>query len=263
MTPLEKAVKAVVDTYPELGPHTSPGGGRHHGSPCSTVFFDDTGSRESLIDACHSSVQLSYTKYNNLVTSLPNSTPIDLAYYQMLLDIPFKNFTNHFSIEKTEDGHYYALVRDIPKIPPQVLYNFVIATRTPVEWSFYWFEKWSKLCKAGVNPMLAFILSTNKLSGTKGNDPLVWTFKDRSGSDWHFWFDKNVDWSNLLTASVTLHTYGCTPCNTIWGSNNYEWFTSQKGLTVQQISDKFGCAVIPNPEFPEYEGKTFPYNDTY
>jgi len=180
----------------------------------------------------------------------------------MLMKFPFRQWSENISLEISDSGEFYLRVQNVKQIPPQVLYNLAIASRTPVEHGFFFFKNWAKMAQAGLNPMLAFILSTHSLKGTRKKDPLQWTFDSVVGEDWHFFLDPTVNWQNVIESKVTLHQFdSCTPCNTIWGEYDYLFFESLEGLTLQQISDKLGYPVDPNPSFPQYKGKTYVRKD--
>lgn len=198
--------------------------------------------------------------FDTCITSLPRQTALDLAYYQMLIDFPFKAYAPFLSIETTEDGlEYYARITGLRTLPPQLVYNFVIATRTPVEWEFYWFKKFSLLARAGVQPMLAFSLSQHLVPDDIESDPLTWKFTGLDGSDWHFWNDPTNDWLRLINGTPIItegQKYGA-PCNVIWGKKDYLFWDMLENKTVQWISDHLGQTIDPQPNFPQYEGDTY------
>lgn len=199
---------------------------------------------------------------DQFITSIPLKSDCDIHFIVMLMKFPFRHYAENISLEISDTGDFYLRVRNVQKIPPQVLYNLAIASRTPVEHGFFFFKKWAKMAQAGLNPMLAFILSTHSLKGTRKKNPLEWTFDTVIGEDWHFFLDPTANWSNVIEGKVTLHAFdNCTPCNTIWGKYDYLFFESLEGLTLQQITDKLGYPVDPNPSFPQYEGKTYVRKD--
>ena len=253
-------IESVVSFYPDLKPRIAPTYNDAIGNPCSFALFTDDlrfvyGPKA---DICHSSVADTRKLSDQLITSLPYKTDCDMHFITMLLKFPFRQWSDHISIEMTGSGEFYLRVRNIQQIPPQVLYNLAIATRTPLEHGHYFFKRWTTLAQAGVNPMLAFILSTHNLKGTRKKDPLEWTFDSCEGENWHFFLDPTNNWESIIEGTVKLHDYDrCTPCNSIWGSYDYLFFESLEGLTIQQICDKLGYPVDPNPTFPSYKGKTY------
>lgn len=223
------------------------------------MFSDDLKRVHGPIkDICHASVSSDYKHKDQLITSIPLKTDCDIHFIEMLMKFPFRQFADKISLETSDTGEFYLRVRQVQQIPPQVLYNIAIASRTPLEHGHYYFKRWTELAQAGVNPMLAFILSTHNLSDTYKSDPLEWTFDSIEGDIYHFFLDPTSNWTNIIEGTVETHKYDCcTPCNKIWGNSDYDFFESLIGLTIKQITDKLGYPVSPNANFPNYEGKTY------
>lgn len=245
---------------------------------CSYAFITDDLSRHILyLEAvCHAKVwnfgcgNGQDFSPDRIITSAVVQDDIDLQYYIMLLNGPFKRYANFFRLLQHTTGDYYFEISGLDVLPPQLVYNFIIATRGALEWRHYWFKDWSALCKAGVPTLFAFILATNKLDHTDPN-PLMWTFEHLSGSDWHFWFDPNASWTALVNSRPKItqgvcyknDTYGCVPCSAIWGNVCFSDFDWMIGKTVQHISHQYGYVPMPNPDFPSYEGTTYERESEY
>jgi len=148
-------------------------------------------------------------------------------------------------IQDAETGLWYLECTDLDKWPADVLYNFCIASRVPIEWS-HLLDYWATLVANGYDPTLAFLISQSN-SGKEFHGERVWSFNH------HMWFDASSDWRLILkgepshtTHSFKSHPQSCVPCNRIWGS-------SADHLKLLHAADKeiaqfFGMEpVVPAP----------------
>lgn len=248
----------IVETYPNLKPRVDPEERYSWRTcPCSFAFCGPISSTKVITEVCHARARNYIGEFPDFITSLPCEDELSLLFIDLLLEYPFKNIKDHVSIETTDSGHHYLLVRDILKIPPQVFFNLAIASRTPLEHGHYYFRDWSKLAKAGINPFLAFLLSTHVLD-KKDPNPLNWVFKNIGGDDFHFFISPNSRWDALLTGDYKINPLaGCTPCNEIWEYYSRGEIAAFKGQTVEKISQSFNLPINLDFTFPDYLGKTY------
>lgn len=176
---------------------------------------------------CHSDMVDLDSGFDHLITAMPNKKPIDVAYQRMLISGPFKGWSDLISIESI-DGQYFIHCSDLDKWPANVLYNYCIATRVPIEHRILLFE-WDRLVKSGVGPTMAFLLSYLHNVEEIGE---------------HLWFDTTSDWLSILRGEVCsssdsfkIDPSGCTPCNIIWGRRNNKFMIE---MTDEEIIYFYG-----------------------
>lgn len=227
------------------------------------VFSDDLAKVEHKFhDICHA--QMQYHKpgyYDHLITAVPRDQPLDLAYISWLIDGPFRAFRDRISLESIEvDGQqkYYLRCTKLDTWPANVIYNFCIATRFPIEYA-YMLPFWGKLTAAGVNESLAFLVAVRigyggdyyEDQGPKfpEGDPWEWKLTQIGCPTGHFWFDPTSAWKTLLfgeplvkefTDSYKKNPRGSRPTNRIWGTIDRQDGQGLVGKTVKELSDLFG-----------------------
>lgn len=258
---LDSVIDKVISFYPRIEPNRFPDNRSASGNPCSFGLIKDDDDASIRFAACHQPVSHALNgknaKVNQIITSYPKQSEIDVSWFDCLIRYPFKKIADKVSLEETNTGKLYVHIRDVKKIPKQVVYNFCIATRVPVEWGHYYFKEWSALGQAGVNPMLAFLLSSSRLDTSK-TDPLDWVLKKRVGYGWHFPFENRSCWFKIITGEYEItRSTSCIPCNEIWGNDPTEKVTFLHNLTVRQICEKLDQPINPDPDFPKYEGETY------
>lgn len=219
-------------------------------------------------DICHANMRYHSGKlYDQLITGVPRDNPLDLAYITFLIEGPFRSFQDRISLETIEiEGvhKFYLRCTKLDTWPANVIYNFCIATRVPVEFSAI-LPLWGKMVEAGVNQSLAFLVASRVYKrGEKTLDPAdfspdPWEWKLDSlycPNSGHFWFDPTSGWEpillgepliNAFTANYKANPAGCTPCNSIWGKVKPTDRDRLSHKTVKQLSDHFGFTKSDNP----------------
>jgi hypothetical protein len=259
MIPRERELtEQLVKTYPQLS----------KASPCSWfVFTDDLAKAEHHWTAiCHA--QMQYHKpgcYDQIITSIPMSEPLDLSYITFLIDGPFRAFRDRISLESIEvDGEqkYYVRCTKLDTWPSNVIYNFCIATRVPVEYP-YMLPFWDKLSAAGVDETLAWLIACRisyggnvyDVDGLKlpEGDPWGWKLHQIHCPSGHFWIDPTSAWKPILFGEPLVKQFSenykknprsCRPTNKIWGSIKQTEGQALIGKTVKELSDFFGFTKV-------------------
>lgn len=248
-------VYEILKSYPRLN--------HNNGIRSSWAVYSNDLEQQAVytLRACHQSMSGHYPGlYDNLITAVPCSSELDLAYIRYVIDGPFGLFKDR--IELKQDGdRYYLKLTQLDTWPANVLYNFVIATRVPLEFKVF-MGRWGQLVNAGVHPGLATLISPRV--ATYDGDPWKWEFQNwmiRDNAN-HWWFESNVDFSaiifnemnpNAFSSNFKSNPAGARPCNTIWRTGNKK---TLMGRTVQQISDMFDLTQqteqkVPEPVLPE------------
>jgi len=258
----EAIIRNLVHFYPVMS--------KEH--PASwAVFSDDLEHVEHFnLKPCHA-VMYDHDSfvYDQLITAVTSSRPIDIEFLKYLIHGPYHQFNDRISIE-TIDEDYFIRCRDLSTWPANVLYNFCIATRVPIEFPHF-IDDWWKLNRADVDPGLAFLIVCRN---TYGNhrvppDPWSWKLTDLYCPGGHFPFDAVSRWDTWIKGVPLLKSYsanfkdnpsGVTPSNTIWGKETPEAANALVGKTVKELSEHFGLiesAVVeqephPGPVYAEY-----------
>lgn len=202
-----------------------------------------------LNEVCHAKLWSHDPGFTDLITAVPVADEVSLAYLRMLIHGPFKAMGDLISLEQQGEYHYLHC-SDLDKWPANVLYNFCIASRVPIEHE-YLLAGWHTLCKQGYDQVLAFLLSYSyggNLKAKKRDFPNLC----------HFWFDPSSNWKCILSGSCDTSEVSfkknpkrSIPCNVIWGKDPDAYRMSAK--SNQQISDLHGLAVevLKIPEKPK------------
>lgn len=233
---IQEGLKEVLESYPELGVE----------NPSSFMLIDDIKSSCWIKGptACHGDMPyLQPGQWDRMITAVPMAKPNDLAYIAMLIDGPFRGFSDLITLNKDVDsGLYYLELTNLDKWPANVLYNFCIATRVPIEWPGI-LSYWSYLVAKGYNATLAFLISTSN-HGRPFKKERVWNYTN------HMWLDATSDWGTILSGSplMTCKSYksspeSCTPTNKIWGqSTDYAKLIK---ASDEEIADHFALTPVP------------------
>lgn len=242
---VEQNIPKLIATYPGVT-------GEH---PSSWFCVNQEGNGNAWYDnACHSTMcYADKGKWDELYTGVPKDDEIGIAYQRMLIHGPFKAYSDLISLEQ-HGKHYVLHVTDLDKIPANVLYNFCVASRVPVEHSQL-LKPWYDGVQLGFDPTLSFLLSysTNGQPFDKKR-----TFNGDRNQTNHFWFYKDADWMriikgdvvpNVLSKPYKEHPGGCRPTNVIWGAANYNIQFAE--LTAEAISEKLGVPIEPLVADPE------------
>lgn len=211
--------------------------------PTSFVLFSNDLKfvKKSIHYICHAEMRYAQSGvFDQIVTAAPfTDYGPNLRYYQFLINGPFRAFSDKISLEMfpgTED--FYIRCTDLSNWPANILFNFCIATRIPIE-SPHIIKTWDKFLNVGVDPTIAFIVSTfASRSLFKVDDP--WLYKiekvdfERNFKGFnpeHLWFDVASEWTRLLNGDFDTDAISkvsfketpskCSPCNGIWGYSRY------------------------------------------
>lgn len=245
LSPEQLLIKKVIDSQPQL----------NTANPSSWVQFsnDLKHTHAFLKRICHA--EMIYTKaeqWDQLITAAPfTNKPINLRYYQFLINGPFRGFSDKISLEVFPGTkEHYIRCTDLDKWPANILYNFCIATRVTIEHQPM-LERWEKFLEAGVDPSLAFIVSAfaSRSKNQIKDDPWAYVIEDSYlYMTNHFWFDASSDWCRIIDGDflqkhVSAQSYKqdpivCRPTNMIWGDgrgNKQLLF-----MSVKDLSAKFG-----------------------
>lgn len=207
------------------------------------------------LTACHADMKhVDANTYDRLITAVPKAEPNDLAYLSMLINGPFRCMSDLIHlIQDAERELWYLECTDLDKWPADVLYNFCIASRAPIEWS-HLLDYWAKLVAIGYDPTLAFLISQSN-SGKEFAGERAWNFNH------HMWFDASSDWRLILKGEPkhTAHSFkskpsACVPCNRIWGSSvDYVKLITATDKEIAQFFDIE--PVMPEPPHPRPKAK--------
>ena len=262
----QELAKQLVNTYSKITPS----------APSSWVVFSDDERTEDhrWLDICHARLfNMDVGLYDQLMTAVPCDSDLDLSYITYLIDGPFRAFRDRISLETIEvqgpagddQKKYYLHCTKLDTWPANVLYNFCIASRTPIEFDFI-VKAWGQLVSAKVDEALAFQVASRLAFRYKGNsyrsdrpvplgDPWDWKLDVINCPMGHFWFDPTANWKNIMDGTPVLemftnnykdNTEDCTPCNVIWGMSDPETTKKLVGKTVKELSQHFG--LIPSDE---------------
>lgn len=228
------------------------------------VWSDDTGipPKSTQTSVCHANMRFQGAGFDHLVTACPKSNDLSLRYVRMLIHGPFKAFSDTISLKKHKNDHYIQ-VDHLEKWPANVLFNFCIATRVPIEYPQL-FELWDELTKLGYPELFAFLLSYT----TDGVPFKIWRdFPNRN----HFWFDPAADWTKILAGHPDLsckdfkgHPTHILPTNKIWGKSDVHYKLSD--MTDAKVAEFFDIKLAVKPQVrrslqPEIKLKKYGYAD--
>lgn len=227
--PPDFQLKALLASYPELNKEY----------PSSWFSWSDNPGikpKMQLKAICHADMRYAAAGHDHLVTAVPKDSKISLKYLRMLINGPFKAFSDLIELVETKDGHYLQC-NELKRWPAPVLFNFCIATRVPIEFPKQ-LEGWASLREEGYPEVLAFLLSRST-GGEKFKN--VRGFPDHG----HYWFDASADWKKIISGDPDLtglnyHTSptSITPTNVIWGKS-YDYMHI-KSLDDTKTAEFFG-----------------------
>lgn len=172
---------------------------------------------------CHANMASDGLGWNEMITAVPKDDELSLEYLRMLVRGPFCSMADLIKLDRV-GKHYYLHLLSLNKWPANVLMNFCIASRIPIEFH-YLLSAWAKRCEAGFDPTLAFLLTTSYGGNHLDKQNTERTFHFfRNG---HMWLDPASKWSDILTGSFnavskpfSTHPQDCRPTNIIWGHCN-------------------------------------------
>jgi hypothetical protein len=207
-------------------------------------------------EICHANMYYEVPGFDELVTAVPKNDAISLEYLRMLIRGPFRSMAHLIKLDRVHN-QYYLHCLNLGQWPANVLMNFCIASRVPIECGFL-LEPWAKRCDLGFEPVLAFLLTYSYGGTNKGNlipqyDSRTFAFP-RPG---HLWLDPASDWRAILSGVMVKQSVSykqrpaaCRPTNIIWGhSSDYMII---KKMTDEQIAEFYTqpIQVYKQPEVP-------------
>lgn len=240
---LSRNLSALFNTYGSLDPS----------NPSSYFLLskDPPRSVTYFIAVCHASLRaVQHNTWDSLVTAVPKSDELSLSYQRMLIQGPFRGLSDLINLEKSGD-HYYIRCNELDKWPANVLSNYCIATRVPIEYPHY-LPLWEELVKLGYDSTLAFLLSSSTMGEHfNGNR----TFPQLN----HMWTDPSSDWRAIvhgemanLTESFRSKPSASFPCNVIWGTRpDYVKYVT---MGDEEISQHLNLPIVP-PKAPPRRDK--------
>lgn len=209
------------------------------------VWSDNSGipPKAKIATICHADMRFHGEGFDHLVTACPKADPLSIRYIRMLIHGPFKAFSDTISL-RTHKGLYYIQVDHLEKWPANVLFNFCIATRVPIEFPQL-FELWNELTKSGYPELFAFLLSYT-------TDGVPFKRERSFPSRNHLWFDPAADWTKILAGHPDLtckdfkgYPSHILPTNQIWGKSDAHYKLSN--MTDDKVAEFFGVKRHEKP----------------
>lgn len=170
---------------------------------------------------CHAQMCYDGPGWDDMITAVPKNDELSLEYLRMLVRGPFRSMSDLIKLDRVEDKYFLHLM-SLDKWPANVLMNFCIASRIPIEFEFF-LKPWAQRCEVGFDPVLAFLLtySYGSKHGTKEQFTERTFNVARSG---HMWLDPKSNWMSILQGTFhgvskpfKTHPDTCRPTNCIWG----------------------------------------------
>lgn len=233
--------------------------------PSSWITYADDTTRVNAhyLEPCHASILYESKGAKGLIAACPKSDVLSLDYINYLSRGPFRAFQDKISLEKF-DKHFIIRVTDLDQWPANVLYNYAIATRAPIEHMGV-LKSWAKMAESGIDENLAYAIVPYLASGNS---------KSMIGSPRHllnhFHFDPTVNLHNLISGQfdssfVSKQTYfehpqAGSPTNIIWGRYTSAEYYNLRGKTPDELMDFFDLRqpvliVTEDPQILEYKAE--------
>jgi hypothetical protein len=187
-----------------------------NGHPSLWFAWSDCGKLTyySGAEICHASMGYMKSGFDHLVTAVPKTSEVSLDYLRMLIRGPFRAYSHLIHLKQSGDKYYFQC-DNLAEWPANVLYNFCIATRIPIEHEGY-LTPWKKLCDDGYDSTLAFLLAWRD----NLNAPGVKGYANQN----HLWVDTSSDWSLVVSGQMVKTStsfkdkpLATRPTNCIWG----------------------------------------------
>lgn len=208
---LKTHLPAMFKTYPDLSqPH-----------PSSWFYWTGDKVKAHNLEICHAQMVYDAAGWDEMVTAVPKNDELSLEYLRMLVRGPFRSMSDLIKLDRVGNNYFLHLL-SLDKWPGNVLMNFCIASRIPIEFQFL-LSPWAKRCEAGFDPTLAFLLTYSY--GYNG-----YTEKQYDGRSFvmhrpgHMWLDPASNWTNILNGMFEgvskpfkTHPKDSRPTNCIWG----------------------------------------------
>lgn len=230
-------------------------------NPSSFILWNnETGaSKACFLRVCHADMRYGAVdiKPDEMVTAIPFTDEIDLFYQRMLLSGPFRAVADHIELKTggTRGKYHYAHITDLGTFPANVLNNYCIATRLPIEHS-HLLPMFEKMLEKGYDETFSILLSFSR-SG-KINGPRTMALGGTNSN--HMWFDSSSNWANLLKGNFEkpsrpykFNPLDTIPANSIWGTDA-DMARKMRGIgDDEEIAELFGFGLkkaVPTPFVP-------------
>lgn len=231
--PLNTHLPALFKSYSELRVE----------KPSSWFAWTKDKVVSNILCICHANMCYDGAGYDNLITAVPQSDGLSLEYLRMLIRGPFRSYSDLIKLDRFGNDYFLHLL-SLDKWPANVLMNFCIASRVPIELKSF-LTPWANRCDEGFDPVLAFLL--------------VYKSKNFSipGPD-HLWFDPGSSWSNILCGTFQsvsrpfkTHPQDSRPTNLIWGhSDDYKKLLTMSDVEIAEFY-KQPIQILEPPEPPK------------
>lgn len=168
--------------------------------------------------------------YDNLITSWPKD---DKEFFLFLTNFLYRNWAQYIH-RKTDPKtkKKYILVTDLDKIPANVLQNFCIASRMPVEFPHN-IVRMKELMNEGLHPCFAFALRQAQ-TNPNGTVLIISSFQDHSPMSNTSSLRTLVSCEPvLLSVPFKEEPKKVTPTNCIWGES--QDLRALQGLTIHEF----------------------------
>ncbi len=187
---------------------------------------------------------------DTLITACPYRDGPKLEFIKYLARGPYRSLQDHIKIEQVGED-YIVRCTDLKNWPANVLFNFCIATRIPIEES-YVVDGWTSMVKAGVCEHTAYALAA--YYNHYDDDPTKPIMARPRALTHHFPMDSSSSIHNLITGTFVPNKVSqksfhespseVKPCNQIWGYSNLTERTLIQGKSPIEISAlNLGAAV--------------------
>lgn len=218
--------------------------------PSTWLVASDDFAKTNIHDGecCHAMMRYAEAGWiDTLITAVPKSDEVSLAYLRGLIDTLFKNFSDRIQLlQDTESDCWYLKCTNLDRFPANVLFNFCIASRAPIEYPGV-VTKFGELVAGGLPVNFAILLSRYHISDIVGSD--IWTYKVTTSStveSHHFFLNPTSDWLSILGGNPDKKKFrgnykkypaSGTPANIIWGhtADPRNW----EGKTILEIYNHF------------------------
>ncbi len=271
---MQEQLAALINTYPAL---------QKHGAPSSYMLYsnDDKHITTQFLKVCHADMPFMMSGvFDQLITAMPFTDMISYDYIRFLSDGPFRLFADRIHVEEF-NGSKYIRCSDLHTWPANVLYNFCIATRMPIE-DHHMLEHWWSMWLGGVDPGLAMLVAARIAHCT---DRVSWEFKPAPLHDadpWirkirqieimspnsnHMWFNTTSDWRAIMSGNMVMKAFNgnykdnpkqARPCDQIWGKVGRKEGSSLVGLTVKELTQHFSKDSKSHDEQVDLYKKMYP-----
>lgn len=211
--PLKSNLPALFASYPDLC----------ETSPSSWFVWTDGKSKEHISSVCHAAMCYDGNGWDDMITAVPKDDELSLEYLRMLIRGPFRSMSDLIKLDRV-GKNYFLHIMSLGKWPANVLMNFCIASRIPIEFHFM-LSNWYARCEKGFDPTLAWLLTYSY--GTKFGEKKQFDYRSFDiAHPGHMWIDPASNWTNILygtferpSRAFKTHPHDARPTNVIWGKS--------------------------------------------